>query len=236
MIKWESLRVESRERVQSTSLILFAILVFGSLWGLFEIALGGALRMTDFPYRAALLTGMGMGFITGMALGIYRRPSMAFGIGIIAALTKLMVVPIQRVPVTCPANSCLAVVLEASTLGAVAFLMVKKLEGNLYYQILTGASAAIAGSMLFWVAGMHVAPCKYLLFFSGAPVKWFLKEGLLWAAFSGILFPVGYQAGVKLREKVASIFIERPLIAWAGSIAVVVISLTLSAVLLRAGI
>ena len=235
MINGNSLSVESSERIHSTSSILFGILIFGSLWGLFEIALGGVLRTADFPYRAALLTGVGMGFITGMALAIYRKPAMAFGIGVVAALAKLMVVPIQRVPVSCPANSCLAVILEASALGSISFLLIKKCERNTYSQIVTGASAALAGSMLFWAAGMHVAPCRYLLSFGGAPGNWAIKEGLIWATFSGILFPAGYRVGFKLRQKVGKLLSEKPGIAWAGSLSGFLISLTLSAILLRAG-
>ncbi|MGQ9615651.1 MAG: hypothetical protein ACUVWJ_04525 [Spirochaetota bacterium] len=236
MIKEGRLNMESGDRVHSISSILVAILVFGSLWGLLEISLGGAMRMTDFPYRSALLTGLGMGFITGMALAIYRKPVMAFGVGGLAALTKLMVVPIQRVPISCPANSCLAVMLEASALGFVAFFMIKKLDRNPYAQIFTGVSAALTGSMLFWIAGMHVAPCKYLLSFSGAPVEWIYKEGLIWATFSGILFPAGYQAGVKLRSKVISILIERPRLSLAGSVALIMVSLTISAISLKIGL
>lgn len=236
MIAKSSVAGELKDQVPSTVAIVFAILIFGSLWGLVEIALGGALRLVSFPYRAGVLTGVGMGMITGMALAIYRKPAMAFGIGIVAALTKLMVVPIQRVPLTCPANSCIAVVLEAIALGAVAFALIKAMDGNPYSQIITGASAAFAGSMLFWVAGMHVAPCRYLLSFAGTPGAWMIKEGLVWAAFSGILFPMGYLTGVKLRPGVAYILTERPNLACAGSIAVLVICLTLSAVSLGAGL
>ena len=61
-------------RLQRTRLadVLVAIAVLGSLWGLAEVVLGGAIRAAGLPYRAAILTGIGLGMM-GIAVGIVTR-------------------------------------------------------------------------------------------------------------------------------------------------------------------
>jgi len=209
--------------------ILIGILVFGALWGLVEVVLGGALRFGNFPYRAALLTGIGMGAICGVALGIFRKPVMIIGIGITAALIKLLIVPVQNVPVTCMANSSLAVSLEAIALSAVGLIFIKTMNRSVRTQILVGASGAFVGSMLFWSIGMYVAPCKYLLSFAGSPGRWMITESLLWIAFSAVLLPIGYLAGTKMLEKINSMVKMKPLPVYASSISIFIVSVGICA-------
>jgi len=209
--------------------ILIGILVFGALWGLVEVVLGGALRFGNFPYRAALLTGIGMGAICGVALGIFRKPVMIIGIGITAALIKLLIVPVLNVPVTCMANSSLAVSLEAIALSAVGLIFIKTMNRSVRTQILVGASGAFVGSMLFWSIGMYVAPCKYLLSFAGSPGRWMITESLLWIAFSAVLLPIGYLAGTKMLEKINSMVKTKPLPVYASSISIFIVSVGICA-------
>ena len=200
--------------LRSPGIILLGILGFGCMWGFSEVALGSGLRAADFPYSSALLTGIGMG-ITGAALAIYKKPAMAIGIGLVAASTKLLAVPVSHLPVSCLANSCIAVALEAVALGIVAFALMKAMEKSVYARIGTGGLGAFGGSGLFWLIGMHVAPCRYLLSFSGEPGRWLVTEGLIWAAFSAVLLPVGYLAGVKLQPKIAHMLATRPRFSYA---------------------
>ena len=200
--------------LRSPTIILLGILLFGFVWGLSEVALGSGLRAADFPYRAALLTGIGMG-ITGIALAIYRKPAMAIGIGLVAASIKLLAVPVAHIPVMGCANSSIAVALEAVALGVVAFGLMKAMEKNVYARIGAGGLGAFMGSGLFWLIGMHVAPCRYLLSFSGDPGRWLVTEGLIWAAFSAILLPVGYLAGEKLQPKIAYMLAAKPRFSYA---------------------
>jgi len=209
--------------------ILMGILVFGAIWALVEVVLGGALRFGNFPYRGALLTGIGMGAICGMALAIFRKPVMIIGIGIIAALIKLLIIPVQNVPVACMANSSLAVSLEAIALSAVSLIFIKTMNRSVRTQILAGASGAFIGSMLFWSIGMYVAPCKYLLSFAGSPGRWMVTESLLWAVFSAVLLPIGYLAGTKIFEKINSMVKAKPLIVYANSISIFIVSVGICA-------
>lgn len=180
-----------RARVWDTFLM---ILILGSLWGLFEVVLGGAMRQAKVPYASAALVGLGLGTM-GIGLALVRRPASLLGIPVVAVLCKQLVVPILHVSVLCKANSCLAVLLEGAALvGAVALL--GRGRGDLQ-RMAVGAAAGFAGAGLFWAVGRHVAPCAYLLSFNSPAglLRFLVVEGLLWAAFSAILFPLGYRAG-----------------------------------------
>lgn len=178
--------------------LAIGILVLGSLWGMSEVALGGALRIAEFPYRSGLLTGIGMAII-GMAWANSKEPLMPVGIGVVSAMVNQLAVPLLGVSLMCKANSCLAIVIEAASLGIVATVLMRK-TSNVYTRMGTGAFAALLASVGFFCIGPHVAPCNYLLSFPhlGAFV---VKEGLVWAAFAGILFPFGYLVGEKLSLK-----------------------------------
>jgi len=188
--------------------LAIGIIVFGSIWGLSEVALGGGLQAANFPYRAGLLTGIGIA-IMGTALAIYKKPAMLIGIGLVTVLVKLLAVPILHISVMCKANSCIAVFTEAVALSLVAFLLMSKMGESVHARIGAGASAAILASVGFYFVGMQVAPCQYLLSFT--PGGFIVTEGLIWAAFSAILLPLGYLAGEKLAAINSQVLTRRPI-------------------------
>jgi hypothetical protein len=107
--------------------IMLWILILGSLWGLSEAVLGNVMN-GGMPFRAAILTGIGIG-IMGIALGVFKRPAMLIGIALITAASKQVAVPLLGCSILCKANSCLAVFLHATFLtGTVA--MIRKRRGN----------------------------------------------------------------------------------------------------------
>ena len=176
--------------------LLLTVLVLGSVWGMSEVVLGGALKAASFPYRAGLLTAIGM-VVMAIALAGSRKPAMLVGIGVVAALVSLLVVPVLHASVMCKANSCIAIVTEASSLSLASALLMKKMDSSVYARMGGTALAALAASAGFYYIGIHVAPCAYLLSF-GSGGSFVVKEGLTWAAFSASLMPLGYLAGQKL--------------------------------------
>ena len=218
---------------QSIVYILLGILVFGSIWGLFEVVLGGGLRDANFPYRSGLLTGIGMGLM-GMALVIYKKPAMLIGIGLVAVLVKLLAAPILHISVMCKANSCIAVFTEAVALTLVAFLLMSEMGKSVHARIGGGAVAAIIASVGFYFIGMQVAPCNYLLGFTAG--GFIVTEGLIWAAFSAILLPLGYLAGMKLEAKAFPLLRRRLPLYYASTVATVVICWGVSAIAIASGL
>lgn len=229
-------RINEIKRAQLVD-VLIAIVVLGSLWGLSEVVLGGAIRAAGLPYRAGILTGVGIG-IMGIAVGVLRKPSMLAGIALVAILCKQLVVPILNVSVMCKANSCLAVMLEGLALAGVISLAGRKLDRGHLAQIASGASAALLAAAAFYFIGMRVAPCRYLLSFNrpGGFVAFLAVEGLVWAVFSAILFPAGYWVGSRLRETVLALRTREPLFYYTTFAALVVSCWVVNAFAIAAGL
>ncbi len=211
---------------------IIGILVFGSLWGLSEIALGGALKAASFPYRSGLLTGIGMA-IMAAALAVSKKPVIPIGVGAVAVLAGLLVVPVLHVSPMCKANSSLALVLESGSLTLAASLIASRTGKNVYGWMATGGSAALLASVAFYFAGTHFAPCAYLLSFS--PGSFVVREGLVWAAFSAILVPLGYSAGERLAENRLTVVTKRSAL-YSGSSLVVAACWAMSALALALGL
>lgn len=220
--------------------IVVSVLVLGSIWGVAEVIFGGALKAWGISYRTGVLTGVGMGIMgVGLAifLGVFRRPLMLLGIAIVAVLCKQLVVPILNVSVMCKANSCLAVVLQGSALAGVAAVLGRRLERGFLVQMAGAASAALLARGTFYFAGLKLAPCPHLLSFAyaGGFVDYMAANGLAWAGFSAILFPLGYRAGALLRDPVAALGLRKPALYYSTSVLAIVCCWLATAVAISAG-
>jgi len=202
--------------------LLVAVLVLGSLWGAAEVVLGSAMAASDVPFRAGVLTGIGVAAM-GVALAAFRRPAMLVGIAVVAVLCKQLVVPILRVSVLCEANSSLAVLLDGAALGIVAGLLGRRMEGRLPVRVGAGAAAGVLAAGAFYFAGLRVAPCNYLASFArpGGAVAFMVEQGLVWAAFAAALLPVGYWLGIRSASAVPALRSRRPMVYGAVSAAIV---------------
>jgi hypothetical protein len=211
--------------------VLISILIFGSLWGLSEVAIGGGLKAANFPYRSGLLTGIAMG-IMGASLAFSWKPLKLLGIGLVAVGVSLLVVPVLHVSPVCKANSCLALVIESGSLTLGAFALGNKISKNVYAQMATGFTAALVASTAFYFAGSHFAPCAYLLSFT--PGSFIVKEGVVWAVFSSVLFPIGYAIGKRLADSSSPVLAERRLY-YSSSAVLLSACWTISALVIAAG-
>ena len=216
--------------------ILTIVLVTGSLWGFTEVVLDSAVRTAGLPFRSGILTGIGIGLLA-VALGALRRPATLVLLPLIAILVKQLVVPILHVSVMCAANSCLAVMMGGLAVSGVVYAVGRRLDRNRLVQAASGASGALLAAGAFYFAGMRLAPCKYLLSFNSPAgfVRFMLVEGLVWAAVSAALFPVGYRVGSQVRDTVLAQK-QRSWLYYAASAAVVVGSWAASAVVIAAGL
>jgi hypothetical protein len=216
--------------------ILIAVVVLGSLWGFTEVVLDSAIRAAGLPFRAGILTGIGIGLLA-IAMGAFRRPALLVLIPPVAILCKQLVVPILSASVMCKANSCLAVMLEGLAVIGVVYLIGRRLDRNRVIQAASGASGALLGAGAFYFAGMRLAPCQYLLSFNSPVgfVRFMLVEGVVWAAFSAVLFPVGYRVGAQLRDTILAQE-RKPWFYYAASATIVAGSWAASAVAISAGL
>ena len=212
------------------------ILVFGSVWGLLEATLGGLLHALIFPNKGAIMCGIGVA-IMGSALAIYRKPVMLPGIGIVAASFKLLDVWLFSLPVASIhiVNPAMAIVFESLAFGLVAVFIMNRIAKNASVGIGAGALAGIISAVAWVYFAIYVmnAPAYARVVFTAG--EFITNQGVLQAAFSAILLPLGYLAGEKLAAKTSPVLTRRP-IYYAVSASTVLLCWGISALAIVAGL
>ncbi len=223
-------------RTSKANLIL-AIIALGSICGLIEVVIGGLLKQTDFAFRSGLLVGLGFAVI-GLGIAIFRKPVIAIFIALIAIMSKNLAVVMLHLPAMCMANSSLAVMLEYGALGGIAAVAMGSMQKSVKSRIMIGGGAAAVSSIAFYFAGMHVAPCNYLLSFNSAAGfgSYLYKEALVWTIAAAVLFPVGWYLGLKIANRNMALFEARPSLYYIGSIATTAICWLACAIAVSNGI
>lgn len=211
---------EGQARPISAKDILIGVLVLGSIWGFFEVVVGGGMKAAGIPYKGDLLTGLGIGTMA-VALALYRKPLMLPGIAIVAIAVKQLAVPILHLSFICKANSCLAVMLGGCALAGTAALAGRRLHSSLGARATAGLSAGLLAGTGFYFMGMRAAPCPYLLSFNrpGGFIAFMFAEGLIWAALGAVFSPLGYWIGERLLQGAARLRDKRPTVYYSASLA-----------------
>jgi hypothetical protein len=214
----------------------WVVLVLGSLWGFSEVVLSAAIGAAGLPYRSAILAGVGMGLMA-IAVAMVRKPLPLLGIAVVTMAVKQLVVPILQVSLSCKANSCLAVSLEAMALAGTVAVAGRRLDRSAVARVIAPASAALLSAGAFHYLGIRFAPCNYLLSFNrpGGLLAFYAAEGVPWAVASALLFPLGYRLGEWLRENAPALRTRQPLAYYTTHAALVLGSWLASAAVIAAG-
>ena len=223
---------------QSVVHIVIGILVFGSIWGFFEATLGGFLHLIIFPNKGAIMGGIGVA-IMASALAIYRKPGMLPGIGLVAALFKLLDVWIFSLAITSVhiINPAMAIIFESLAFGLVAVFVVKRLAKNSLVGMGAGAAAALVSAIAYLYFALYVmhAPLFERMGISSAG-EFIARNGVTQAAFWAIFLPLGYLVGEKLATTAFPAITGRVPLYYAGSAAVIVFCWGISAIAIMAGL
>jgi hypothetical protein len=177
-----------------------ALILCGAILGLAEIVISSIMRNAGLPYRSAVLAGLGMGLMA-LALALYRRTYAILGVTAVAALCKMLAVPVFQPPFFCNSNACIAVVLNGAVLAAVAAVAARRLERSTVLRVAAGVGAGLAGAAAFYSLGVYVQPCRPLLSVNaaGGLLAYLSAKGLPAAVASGLLVPAGFVLGAGLR-------------------------------------
>lgn len=216
--------------------LIIGILVFGSIWGFFEATLGGFLNMIIFPNKGAIMGGIGMA-IMGMALAIYRKPSMLPGIGIVAASFKLLNVWFLFVPISAVyiINPAMAIILESVAFCLVVAFLMNRIEKNAYVGVWAAVLAGLISVTLYGNFAIHIMHAPLFERMGVNSIAAFIANmGVVQAVFFGVLAPLGYLAGKKLAASTLSVSIGRPLY-YASSAAIICFCWAIGAVTVIAG-
>ena len=125
--------------------ISLIVIVIGSIWGLFEMSLGGFLHAIHFPQKGAIMGGLAISFMA-VFITITGKPSLVPILGIIAASFKLVDSIILGVPLVSPfvINPAIAIVMEALAFSAVTVVLKTAIDKRL---LARAGSGILAGSL-----------------------------------------------------------------------------------------
>ena len=197
------------------------ILVFGSVWGLVEATLGGALHLIHFPYQGAIPGGIAMAIMAAFVV-IYQRPRLVFWIAVIAALFKPLSAAIYGQPIFSPfvVNPASAILLEGLGFTLVVSLLFKGFEGSIKTRIAVGVSAAYLSATLYAILASALGMGKWAYLGVTERVTTALTDGTALAIVgTGLLF-LGYLVGTKLRPNFWQVMTVKPRTFYASTAAI----------------
>lgn len=202
---------------------LIGVVVFGSIWGVLEATLGGALHLIHFPYKGAIMGGIGMS-IMATFVATNRRPSLVIGVGFVAAFIKPLSALIYGEPLFAPfvVNPATAIILEGLAFGLVTYFLFRGFERSVKVRAGVGLLVGYL-SMTLWGAVASIMGVGNWAFMElQEKVTYGLVNGTALAIVGVLLLPLGYMVGTKLRPKLVQLRSIRPKIFYGSSAAATV--------------
>ena len=239
------------EKTLASYPVWVGVLVFGSIWGLLESTVGGAIRLAFGPFFKSQLhicpcplMMFAFGFPSmAAALAIYKKPAMLPGIGLVTASFSFLVIPIRNIPAfTTPGttypiiNSAIAIILSSVIFGFVASLVGRKLPLSTLTLAGAGALSAMLSSIVFIyiVVGLG-APILKVTGLSGQ-LAYIATNGTIFTAMSAATLPLGYIAGVKINSALPHYIRVKPWLYRAVPLTVLVLCWGASIAAIAAGL
>jgi hypothetical protein len=186
------------------------IVFFGSIWGISEVAGGGALYAMGIPHSSIFLSAWAF-FILAMARGLVNKPGSSTVVGGIAVLFKL----INAAPFWC---HLLAIFSLGVAFDIFASLLLKKKIRRFVPAALTGAAGAYGGFALFAILITYVI--RYSFWVEGGINKvlnYIFLSGSIVALISLFLVPLGFRIGLASEHAT----VDKPRWVYAGTAAAV---------------
>jgi len=205
----------------NTLYVLLGILVFGSVWGLVEATLGGALHLVHFAYKGAITGGVGMAIMAAF-VATYRRPKLVLWLGVIAALFKPLSALIYGQPVFAPfvVNPASAIILEALGFTLVVSLVFKGFEGTVKTRIGAGVAAGYLSIILYAVAASALGLGKWASWGLAERLTSVATDGTALAIVGTVLLLLGYLVSTKFRPSFWQFVTVKPRAFYASTIAI----------------
>ena len=203
--------------------VIIGILVFGSVWGLVEATLGGALHLIHFTYKGAITGGIGMSIMAAFVV-MYRQPKLAFCIAVIAALFKPLSALIYGQPIFAPfvVNPASAILLEGLAFSLVVSLFFKGFESSIKTRIGAGVSAGYLSIILFGVLASAVGMGNWASWGLAERVSSVFTNGTGLAIVGTCLLLLGHLVGTKLRPNFWQLSSTKPSLFYASTTATIV--------------
>ena len=201
--------------------VVIGILVFGSVWGLVEATLGGALHLIHFTYKGAITGGIGMSIMATFVV-MYRRPKLVFFIAAIAAMFKLLSAVIYGQPIFTPfvVNPASAILLEGLAFSLVASLLFKGFESSIKTRIGAGVAAGYLSIILYGVIASAAGMGIWASWGLAERASSVLANGTGLAIVGTCLLLLGHLVSMRLRPKFWQFSDLKPRAFYASTIAI----------------
>jgi len=216
-----------------TKSLLIEMLVFGSIWGLLDLST--VLYLAPVCHIRKLctcpITVVLIGFpLMTMVLVKYRKPLMMIGMGIIAALFKLLDFAIIPLPVIHGhtiyqpvVNPAIAAITASVTFAVFAGILLNRLEKNILLRIITGLVAGFCSVIAFVLTTFYVTQTHPLIV--DTPMQLiFPLHGPLAAIIGSIMLPSGFLLAKYLNKKTFVLQTKKTIIYYFGSGLIIVFS------------
>jgi hypothetical protein len=216
-----SRRLKTASESGSVLHVIIGILVIGSIWGLVEATIGGALHLVHFPYKGAIPGGIGMAIMATFVV-MYRRPRLVFWIAVIAALFKPLSALIYVKPIFDPSvvNPASAILLEGLAFTLVVSLLFKGFESSIKTRIGAGIAAGYLSAILYAILASALGMGKYAPLGVTESITTALTDGTALAIAGTCLLFLGHLVGTKLRPSFWQLMTVKPKAFYASTIAI----------------
>ena len=214
-------KLQTHSQSGSILRVVIGILVFGSIWGLVEATLGGALHLIHLPYKGAITGGIGMAIMATFVV-MYRRPKLAFCIAVIAALFKPLSAVIYGQPIFAPfvVNPASAILLEGLAFSLVVSLLFKGFESSIKTRIGAGVAAGYLSIILYGVLASAAGMGNWASWGLAERVSSVFANGTGLAIVGTCLLLLGHLVGTKLRPNFWQLMTVKPKAFYASTIAI----------------
>jgi len=203
--------------------VVIGILVFGSVWGLVEATLGGAVHFVHVPVpiKGAIPGAIGVAIMATFVV-MYRRPKLVFCIAVIAALFKPLSAVIYVRPLFDPlvVNPASAILLEGLAFTLVVSLLFKGFESSIKMRIGAGVAAGYLSIILFAVLASAAGMGRWPFLGLTEKVIAVLTNGTALAVVGTCLLLPGHLLGTKLRPNFWQFSDLKPKAFYASTIAI----------------
>ena len=201
--------------------VVIGILVFGSIWGLVEATLGGALHLIHFTYKGAITGGIGMAIMATFVV-MYRQPKLAFFLAVIAALFKPLSAVIYGQPIFAPfvVNPASAILLEGLAFSLVVSLLFKGFESSIKTRIGAGVAAGYLSIILYGVIASAAGMGIWASWGLAERASSVLANGTGLAIVGTCLLLLGHLVSMRLRPKFWQFSDLKPKAFYASTIAI----------------
>lgn len=216
-----SSELETRPQSASVLRVIIGIVVFGSVWGLVEATLGGALHLVHFTYKGAITGGFGMAIMATFVV-MYRRPKLVFWLAAIAALFKPLSALIYGQSVFSPfvVNPASAILLEGLAFTLVVSLLFKGFESSIKARIAAGISAGYLSAILYAILASAVGMGRWASWGMIERVTAALTDGTALAIAGTALLLLVYVVSTKVRPNFWQFMTLKPRAFYASTVAI----------------